>query len=971
VSAAPALDAAPSMLDAAITLARRVGPVVVLHEPHPVKGCTCPEGKRCGSPGKHPRLKGWEAAATRDETQIRKWWGAGMWPTANVGVACGVDGLIVLDIDGAEGAASLDQLEADHGPLPDTLRARSGRVGGGGEHRYFRATAEQSAAAKLGNTSGKLGVKLDTRGAGGQVVAPPSLHASGARYAWVDSEATIAQLPAWLFELLTKEREDAPPAEPTPEPEEIEARRRLATHAGRPHALARFRAYVAKHPGADERQGGGKETFRLAAVGVKGFMLDGAIVLGELRGAWNARCSPPWTAAALAHKVSEAPRYTGIQWGQHLEESRPMPERPPLATVRPFVRPAPRPAPVVLPEPGAQTGPELSEDEQDAAHDAAMRRDWGPRDPEDGAPFEPPASGPRMPEDAPALPGEADAAPTDASPAPSPAGCGEPTPDAPAPGLDVAGVCERLRSAPRPGRYAVAHDPEVIALAARLDPEGAPFGELANAVKLALVPLKAWRAAVAMLRPAPATPPPPTDTETRDAFVRGDHTEIAARLIAQLETVGGELRDMAHDDGALYRYEGDALGVWAKLDEPTQSRVVQGLAGASVMGSSRPLSVNSSDVKGSIALARDQKARPGFFGDAPAGLTFSNGFVVVSAEGVRILPHSADNRARHTFDFAYDQSDSGSCPQWLAFLQTLFGDAPDYLDRVSLIQEFFGVSLIGEAWRFQQALVMWATGDNGKSTLMNAMVGCFPAGTCAAIPPQLWGDGDAISGLVGKRLNAVSELPESDILASEAFKGIIDGSTARARPLYVGGYEFKPRAGHVFSANRLPGTTDQTPGFWRRWIVLRMSRTIPAGERLLSFEETLINERPAIVAWLIEGAQRALQAKRYTLPTSHHAALAEWRQSADNVAQFCETCVIEAPEDEKGTRAMMLYRAYSQWAKDNGNKALSQRHFADRMRLLGKPSKKDNSGQVYPVVFTTDGAAIDARAARKENHERW
>ncbi len=75
------------------------------------------------------------------------------------------------------------------------------RTGGGGKHLYFalRAGNEIRNAVKIG------GKPIDTRGSGGYVLAPPSLHASGNQYEWVISpdETQLAEAPPWLVDWVT------------------------------------------------------------------------------------------------------------------------------------------------------------------------------------------------------------------------------------------------------------------------------------------------------------------------------------------------------------------------------------------------------------------------------------------------------------------------------------------------------------------------------------------------------------------------------------------------------------------------------------------------------------------------------------------------------------------------------------------------------------------------------------------------
>lgn len=122
--------------------------------------------------GKEPLTAHGVKDASSDEATIRAWWSR--WPDANVAVACGASGLVVVDIDdGAVGEAELAKL----GELPETLTAETGS---GGRHLYFRRPDGE----KWGNTSRRV-PHLDTRGDGGYVIAPPSIHPETRRsYDW-------------------------------------------------------------------------------------------------------------------------------------------------------------------------------------------------------------------------------------------------------------------------------------------------------------------------------------------------------------------------------------------------------------------------------------------------------------------------------------------------------------------------------------------------------------------------------------------------------------------------------------------------------------------------------------------------------------------------------------------------------------------------------------------------------------------
>jgi hypothetical protein len=148
----------------------------------------------CQPRGKAPACQRGVHDATTDIVRINSWWRG--CPELNIGIATGsASGFFVVDIDGEDGESSLRTLEAVHGAIPPTVEVITGK----GRHCYFRL-GEHGAVA---NTVGTIGKGIDTRGDGGYVLAPPSVHPSGRAYAWsVDSVAEFADAPEWVHDLI-------------------------------------------------------------------------------------------------------------------------------------------------------------------------------------------------------------------------------------------------------------------------------------------------------------------------------------------------------------------------------------------------------------------------------------------------------------------------------------------------------------------------------------------------------------------------------------------------------------------------------------------------------------------------------------------------------------------------------------------------------------------------------------------------
>jgi hypothetical protein len=243
-----------SLRDAALALADAGYPVI------PLKPMA--KWRRCRS-GTKPSC---------DHAVVRKWWAR--MPDSNIGVVLNDLWVVVIDVDGPEGRASLAWLLAQAGldHLPDTYTVTTGRPDGG-QHYWYRLPA---GAVKLVGQYGRdnpttphLDILFQ-----GLAVGAGSIHESGATYqgnmAEVPEISALTELPMGLYQVLA--RRGRPKVQGTTKPPRqrrpaalVKARSRVATAVLRQDGLPRH----VKNWLADSTDGRNGRTFKVVTALVR------------------------------------------------------------------------------------------------------------------------------------------------------------------------------------------------------------------------------------------------------------------------------------------------------------------------------------------------------------------------------------------------------------------------------------------------------------------------------------------------------------------------------------------------------------------------------------------------------------------------------------------------------------------------------------------------------------------------------
>ena len=165
--------------------------------------CTCGKGD-CSSKGKHPIGEHGASNPIIDAELAAEQWRT--TPTANIGIVAGASRRVIIDLDSSEAKAHFKRI-ADKDTLAAIDTAPIAQTGKGWHVHFADELGSYAPSVGSGDDHG-----IDIRGGVSYIVAPPSHHANGTTYTWIQgTEVTTAPpVTPWLHKYITDRTKTAP-----------------------------------------------------------------------------------------------------------------------------------------------------------------------------------------------------------------------------------------------------------------------------------------------------------------------------------------------------------------------------------------------------------------------------------------------------------------------------------------------------------------------------------------------------------------------------------------------------------------------------------------------------------------------------------------------------------------------------------------------------------------------------------------
>ena len=360
-------------------------------------------------------------------------------------------------------------------------------------------------------------------------------------------------------------------------------------------------------------------------------------------------------------------------------------------------------------------------------------------------------------------------------------------------------------------------------------------------------------------------------------------------------------------------------------------------------------------LKRSIELAQSEAGipiLPESLNADPYLLNCSNG--TLNLKTGRLQPHRRDDLLTQLCPTAYDSR--ARCPRFLEAVNAIFNNDQGVID---FVQRSIGYALTGVVT--EHILPIWfGGGSNGKSTLIDAILGAIGLDYAGTVPSDLlmMTSSDqhptGMADLFGKRLMIASETGEGKRLNEERIKMLTGGDRIKARRMRENFWEFSPTHKLIMITNHKPQVRGSDYAIWRRL------RLIPFNVRFLNPDDpankgkdipkqlrmdktlgaALRQERPGILNWLVQGCL-AWQRDGLPMPESIAVATSEYRSDEDTIGAFiAETCATGDPSFK--VKFSTLQERYNAWCKSSNESPVSHKKLGASLTERGFESYPSN-----------------------------
>jgi len=317
-----------------------------------------------------------------------------------------------------------------------------------------------------------------------------------------------------------------------------------------------------------------------------------------------------------------------------------------------------------------------------------------------------------------------------------------------------------------------------------------------------------------------------------------------------------------------------------------------------------------------------------------------NGTFEITSDKQELREQRREDFIKYQLPFEYNPV--ARCPTFDKYLHRVVPDE----DCRKVLAEYLGYIFINNL-KLEKALILYGSGANGKSVffeIVNAILG--DENICSYSLQNLTKyDSFQRAELSNKLLNYASEIGGK--LEASIFKQLVSGEPVEARQIYGKPFIMRDYGKLMFNCNELPKEVEQTTAFFRRFIIIPFSQTIPESEQDPELAKKIIaSELSGVFNWILNGLRRVLAQKRFTDSSIVREQIETYRKESDSVTMFIEEEGYAPTTNCHPIKLSDLYVAYRAFCVSGGYCPCNNRNMSDRLKKAGFEIKRLAPGRV-------------------------
>jgi putative DNA primase/helicase len=292
----------------------------------------------------------------------------------------------------------------------------------------------------------------------------------------------------------------------------------------------------------------------------------------------------------------------------------------------------------------------------------------------------------------------------------------------------------------------------------------------------------------------------------------------------------------------------------------------------------------------------------------------------------------------YVLDFDYDPQ--AEAPLWKNFLSEVLPDT----DSQAVLAE--AIAYAFSQLKLEKVVVLYGSGANGKSVVLDVVQALLGSENVTNYSLKSLDHPYYRAKIANKLLNISSEASVG--ISPDEFKKLASGEPIDARNVYEEPIIVRRYARLMFSSNELPVDVEYTDAYFRRYLIIPFTVTVPKEKRDPNLAKRIVaTELPGILNWVLEGLDRLNQNKAFSPCPASDKELERYQLETNSVALFCEEQgYIPSRDETQRMKLVDLYSEYRQFCISNGSRAVNARKFRKRLKQLGIGSKRVNVGFV-------------------------